>query len=149
MASTSLTGSLVSQAQSSLLQAQQERMVQQLKSPQAVTGDGKIEKSAQEFESMLLSTWLTQAEQSMATVPGAEDDEDAAGRDQMMSLGVQSLANSMAASGGIGIAKMIAKALHATADKAAAPANGTAGANGAAGSTNMPAVPAEGRTFEK
>ena len=149
MASTSLTGSLVSQAQSSLLQAQQERMVQQLKSPQAVTGDGKIEKSAQEFESMLLSTWLTQAEQSMATVPGAEDDEDAAGRDQMMSLGVQSLANSMAASGGIGIAKMIAKALHATADKAAAPANGTVAANGAAGSTNMPAASAEGRTFEK
>jgi Rod binding domain-containing protein len=149
MASTSLTGSLVSQAQSSLLQAQQERMVQQLKSPQAVTGDGKIEKSAQEFESMLLSTWLTQAEQSMATVPGAEDDEDAAGRDQMMSLGVQSLANSMAASGGIGIAKMIAKALHATADKAVAPANGMAAANGAAGPTNMPAVPAEGRTFEK
>ena len=122
MASTSLSGSLVSQAQSSLLQAQQERMVQQLKSPEAVTGDGKIEKSAQEFESMLLSTWLQQAEQSMATVPGAEDDEDAAGRDQMMSLGVQSLANSMAASGGIGIGKMIAKALHKAADKAAVPA---------------------------
>jgi Rod binding domain-containing protein len=72
----------------------------------------KIEKSAKEFESMLLSTWLQQAEQSMATVPGAEDDEDAAGRDQMMSLGVQSLATAMAASGGIGIASMIAKALH-------------------------------------
>ena len=142
MASTSLTGSLVSQAQSSLLQAQQERMVQQLKSPQAVTGDGKIEKSAQEFESMLLSTWLTQAEQSMATVPGAEDDEDAAGRDQMMSLGVQSLANSMAASGGIGIAKMIAKALHQAADKAAGPADGVAApANGAAGPTESLATP--------
>jgi len=146
MASTSLTGSLVSQAQSSLLQAQQERMVQQLKSPQAVTGDGKIEKSAQEFESMLLSTWLTQAEQSMATVPGAEDDEDAAGRDQMMSLGVQSLANSMAASGGIGIGKMIAKALHKAADKAAVPA---AEAAGAAVPTNSPAVPAESKRIEK
>ncbi len=72
-----------------------------------------------EFESMLLSTWLQQAEQSMATVPGAEDDDDAAGRDQMMSMGVQSLANSMAASGGIGIAKMVAKAMHAQVDKAA------------------------------
>jgi len=40
MASTSLTGSLVSQAQSSLLQAQQERMVQQLKSPQAAKRAG-------------------------------------------------------------------------------------------------------------
>lgn len=67
---------------------------------------------------MLLSTWLQQAEQSMATVPGAEDDEDAAGRDQMMSLGVQSLASSLTASGGIGIAAMIAKSLHATADRA-------------------------------
>ncbi len=76
------------------MQAQQDRMVQQLKSEQgSERATAKIEKSAQEFESMLLSNWLQQAEQSMATVPGAEDDEDAAGRDQMMSLGVQSLAN--------------------------------------------------------
>lgn len=119
MGSPILSGSLMSQAQSSLLESQQARMVAELQSPGAMNGDGKIEKSAQEFESMLLSTWLQQAETSMATVPGAEDDEDAAGRDQMMSLGVHSLATSMAASGGIGIAKMIAKALHATADKAA------------------------------
>ncbi|HUD55491.1 MAG TPA: hypothetical protein VMR02_09705 [Terracidiphilus sp.] len=136
MASTSLTGALVSQAQSSLLEAQQERMVQQLKSGQASNGDGKIEKSAQEFESMLLSTWLQQAEQSMATVPGAEDDEDAAGRDQMMSLGVHSLATSLAASGGIGIGKMIAKALHKAADSAA-------------GSTDRAAAPAGAKNIEK
>ena len=150
MASTSLTGSLMAQAQTSLIESQQSRMVQQLKSPEAVTGDGKIEKSAQEFESMLLSTWLQQAEQSMATVPGAEDDEDAAGRDQMMSLGVQSLANSMAASGGIGIGKMIAKELHKAADKAAGPTEG-AGVSGdrAAAPTERSAMPAEGRTFEK
>jgi Rod binding domain-containing protein len=36
----------------------------------------------------------------------------------MMSLGVQTLSTSMAASGGIGIAKMVAKAMHAAADKA-------------------------------
>jgi Rod binding domain-containing protein len=36
----------------------------------------------------------------------------------MMSFGVQSLATSLAASGGIGIGKMIAKAMHARADKA-------------------------------
>jgi Rod binding domain-containing protein len=35
-----------------------------------------------------------------------------------MSLGVQSLATSLAASGGIGIGKMVAKAMHAAADKA-------------------------------
>src|SRR5580692_966661 len=134
MASSSLTGALVNQAQTSLLEAQQDRMVQQLKSGQGTNGDGKIEKSAQEFESMLLSNWLQQAEQSMATVPGAEDDEDAPGRDQMMSLGVQQLANSLAASGGIGIGKLIAKALHKAADQAAAPAAGP----------GAPAAPAAG-----
>jgi Rod binding domain-containing protein len=66
---------------------------------------------------MLLSNWLQQAEQSMASVPGADDDEDAGAREQMMSLGVQSLATAMTASGGIGIAKMIAKALHSAADR--------------------------------
>jgi Rod binding domain-containing protein len=79
---------------------------------------------------MLLSSWLQQAEKSFATVAGADDDnQDAAGGDQMMSLGVQSLAESMAASGGIGIGKMIAKAMHASAEKAdAAAANADAGA---------------------
>jgi Rod binding domain-containing protein len=115
MSSSILGGSLAAQAQSSLLQMRQDRMLQQMKSPQ--TSDAKIDKSAQEFESMLLSTWLQQAESSMATVPGAEDDEDAGSREQMMSLGVQSLSTSLAASGGIGIGKMIAKALHASAAK--------------------------------
>ena len=115
MSSSILGGSLAAQAQASLLQTREDRMLQQMKSPQ--TNDARIDKSAQEFESMLLSTWLQQAESSMATVPGAEDDEDAGARQQMMSLGVQSLSNSMAASGGIGIGKMIAKALHASAAK--------------------------------
>jgi Rod binding domain-containing protein len=35
----------------------------------------------------------------------------------MMSLGVQSLSTSMAASGGLGIGKMIAKAMHSAADR--------------------------------
>lgn len=119
-------------AQSSLLQAREDRMLGQMQSLKS-GGDanGKIEKGAREFESMLLSTWLQQAEQSMATVPGAEDDDDAAGRDQMMSMGVQSLANSMAASGGIGIAKMVAKAMHAHVDKAAAKTPTTAESAGA------------------
>ena len=77
----------------------------------------KIEKGAKEFESILIGSWLQQAEQSFATVPGADDDEDP-GREQMMSLGVQTLSTSMTASGGIGIAKMVAKAMHAAADKA-------------------------------
>ena len=106
-------------AQTGLLQAQQDRMLQQAQAEKSSNQDAKIDKSSKEFESMLLSTWLQQAEQSFATVPGADDDDDA-GRSQMMSLGVQTLATSMADSGGIGIGKMIAKALHAQADKAAA-----------------------------
>jgi Rod binding domain-containing protein len=65
-----------------------------------------------------VGSWLQQAEQSFATIPGADDDDQDVGRDSMMSFGVQSLSTSMAASGGIGIGKMIAKAMHAAADKA-------------------------------
>jgi Rod binding domain-containing protein len=117
MATSSITGSLAAQAQDSLFEAREQRALQQLQSTPGSKSDTKIEKSAREFESMLLSNWLQQAEQSMATVPGADDDEDAGAREQMMSLGVQSLANSMTASGGIGIASMISKALHSVADR--------------------------------
>ena len=118
MASSSIAGSLALQAQAGLMQSQENRLTRQVAAAQTDPGDGKIEKSAREFEAMLLSNWLQQAEQSMATVPGAEDEDDgASGREQMMSLGVQSLAASFASSGGIGIASMIAKALHSAADK--------------------------------
>ena len=59
----------------------------------------------------------SQAELAFPVVPGADDDEDSGQRDQIMSLGVQALSTSLAASGGIGIGKMIAKSLHATAEK--------------------------------
>jgi Rod binding domain-containing protein len=119
---TSMIGPGGMNAQVNLQQAREMQLLQQIDTVKGSNDDAKIEKGARQFEAMLLSTWLQQAEQSFATIPGAEDDEDAAGRDQMMSLGVQSLSESLAASGGIGIAKMIAKALHAAADKAEAPA---------------------------
>src|SRR5580658_7648347 len=106
-------------AQTTALETRQDRMLQQLKAPATANDDKKIEKGAKEFEAILVGSWLQQAEQSFATLPGAEDDQDP-GRDSMMSLGVQTLSTSMAASGGIGIAKMVAKAMHAAADKAAA-----------------------------
>lgn len=115
MSSSILGGSLAAQAQTSLMRSRESSLLQQMKNPQST--DAKIDKSAQEFESMLLSTWLQQAEQSMGTAPGGDNDEDAGAREQMMGLGVQSLANAMAASGGIGIGKMISKALHASAAK--------------------------------
>jgi Rod binding domain-containing protein len=109
-------GSLSSQT--SALESSQDRTLQQMKAGKGANTDAKIEKGSREFEAMLLGTWLQQAEKSFATVPGGDDADQDVGRDQMMSFGVQSLATSMAASGGIGIGKMVAKAMHAAADKA-------------------------------
>jgi len=118
MASPLFAGSLGSSAQSNLMQSREDRMLQQIQGGANNPSDARIEKGAKEFESMLLGTWLQQAEQSMATVPGAEDEEDSAGKNQMMSLGVQSLSTALVASGGIGIARMISKAMHVAAEKA-------------------------------
>ena len=83
----------------------------------APTENAKIEKSAKDFESILLGSWLQQAEQSFGTVPGGDGDDDAdAGKDQLQGMAMQSLGTSMTNSGGIGIAKMIAKQLHKAQD---------------------------------
>ncbi|HUD22737.1 MAG TPA: hypothetical protein VMQ60_07820 [Acidobacteriaceae bacterium] len=105
-------------SQTSVLQVSTDRMIQGLKSPKSADDAAKIDKGAKEFEAILVGSWLQQAEQSFATVPGADEDDQDVGRGSMMSLGVQTLATSMAASGGIGIGKMVAKAMHAEADKA-------------------------------
>lgn len=126
MATPLLGSSLAASAQSSLMQSREDHLLKQMGSGEGNHDDAKIEKGAKEFESMLLSTWLQQAEKSMATVPGADDDEDAAGREQMMSLGVQSLSTAMVASGGIGIASMIMKAMHTAAQKQVSSPDSTA-----------------------
>ena len=83
----------------------------------AATENSKIEKSAKDFESILLGSWLQQAEQSFGTLPGGDDDGDAdAGKEQFAGMAMQSLGNSMTAAGGIGIAKMISSQLHKAAD---------------------------------
>jgi Rod binding domain-containing protein len=107
-------------AQTSMLQMNEDRMLQGIKSTKSELDSAKIDKGAKEFEAVLVGSWLQQAEQSFASIPGADDDEQDVGRGSMMSFGVQSLATSLAASGGIGISKMIAKAMHAAADKAEA-----------------------------
>lgn len=120
-----MTGVTALTMQTSLQQTRESRMLQQaqqLQSEQGSDNDDKIQKGAKDFEAMLLGSWLQQAEQSFATIPGADDDDDAGNRDQMMSFGVQALAQNLANSGGIGIAKMIADAMHRTADKAEVPA---------------------------
>ncbi|MDR3746433.1 MAG: hypothetical protein P4K80_09915 [Acidobacteriaceae bacterium] len=107
-------GSLSTQVNAS--QSNADILIQGVKSSKGVTDSAKIEKGAKDFEAVLVGSWLQQAEQSFATVPGADDGQDV-GRDSMMSLGVQTLATSMAATGGIGIGKMVAKAMHAAAEK--------------------------------
>jgi len=83
----------------------------------ASTENGKIEKSAKDFESILLGSWLQQAEQSFASLPGGDDDGDAdAGKEQFQGIAMRSLGDAMTAAGGIGIARMIAKQLHKAAD---------------------------------
>ncbi len=113
MGTSSGVGSLA--AATNLLQLQEARVVQK-GATQKLTDGAKIDKSSQQFEAILVGTWLNEAQQSFASVPGGDTDRDAGG-DQMMSLGVQSLSTSMAASGGLGIGKMIAKAMHAAADR--------------------------------
>jgi Rod binding domain-containing protein len=88
-----------------------------LQAGSAVTVDSKIEKSAKDFESILLGSWLQQAEQSFGTVPGGDGDDGAdAGKDQFQGLAMQSLGTSMTAAGGIGIATVISKQLHRAED---------------------------------
>jgi Rod binding domain-containing protein len=115
MGTISSFGSL--SAQTSVLQSRQDIMLRQMKSPAGASDDAKIEKGSKEFEAILVGSWLQQAEKSFATVPGADEDQDPGG-EQMMSLGVQQLATAMAANGGLGIGKMIAKAMHHNAELA-------------------------------
>ncbi len=117
------TSGIGAQAGTTLLDAQTDRALAQVHGGKA-SGPGenaKIEKSAKDFESILLGSWLQQAEKSFATVPGGdEDDDEDPGKDQFQSMGMQSLAGSLVASGGIGIARMIAGQLHRIDDAASA-----------------------------
>ena len=73
----------------------------------------KIEKSARDFESILIGQWLEQAEKSFATVPGDDPDKknQDAGQEQMRAIAFRSLADGLTKAGGIGIAAMIEKHL--------------------------------------
>jgi hypothetical protein len=102
--------------QTNALQAGQDRVMQQVTSSPSTSDDAKIEKGSQQFAAILVDSWLQEAQQSFATVPGADEDKDA-GDDQMMSFGIQSLGNSLAAKGIFGIGKMISQSMHTTVDK--------------------------------
>ena len=64
--------------------------------------------AAHEFEAVLLNTLLGSLEHSFASLPGKDSE---AGADNYQYLGMQALASSLAARGGVGIASMIARSL--------------------------------------
>ena len=72
----------------------------------------KLQKSAQQFEAILIAKWLEEAEASFAKLPGDDKDPDAdPGQDQFRSMAQQFLAESISSAGGLGIAAMIVKHL--------------------------------------
>jgi Rod binding domain-containing protein len=112
----------ISSAQNSLLNAQAAQLIKRTQAANSRPGvkpdnpdnkdDAKIDKSARDFESILLSGWLQGAEQSFAQVPGGDgEDDDDPGKDQFQGIAMQALGSAMTADGGIGIAKMIAQHL--------------------------------------
>jgi len=68
----------------------------------------KIVRAAQEFEAVLLNTLLGSLEQSFSAMPGKMI---GAGSDHYHYLGMQTLASSLAAGGGLGIADRIVRSL--------------------------------------
>jgi len=83
-----------------------------LKSNAQSKDDQKINKAAHDFESILIGQWLEEAKKSFASVPGGDPDATGdPGHDQLQSIAMQSLAQHMSKSGGLGIASMIIKQL--------------------------------------
>jgi Rod binding domain-containing protein len=77
------------------------------------SNSAKIQRSAREFEAVLLSHWLEQAERSFASVPGSDQDPDQdPGKDQFHAIAMQAVGGALTGGhGGLGIAAMVAKHL--------------------------------------
>jgi Rod binding domain-containing protein len=116
------TSTSISSAQAGSLNAQADQLLSRsraaLASPAPLSKvDAKIEKAGKDFESILVGSWLQQAEQSFAKVPGGDGmDDDDSSKDQFQGIAMQALAGSLTASGGIGIAKMITQHLRSAAE---------------------------------
>lgn len=72
-------------------------------------GRGDLASAAKEFESILLSQWLKEAESTFGSVPGNEEDDS--GGEQMRDFAMQHVATDVTNRGGIGIAPIVEKAL--------------------------------------
>jgi len=90
------------------------KATQLLQQPESVKSQNdKIDKSAKDFESLLLTNWLQGAQESFASVPGGDEDADAdPGHEQLQGFSMQSLGTALTAAGGIGLAHSIAQLLH-------------------------------------
>jgi Rod binding domain-containing protein len=114
-------------AQAGATNAQADKLLKQAKSnatgaAPSAKEDAKIAKAGRDFESILLGSWLQQAESSFGSVPGGDgEDEDDSGKEQFQGISMQALAGKLSASGGIGIAKMISSHLHDAAKGVKAP----------------------------
>lgn len=87
----------------------------------------QIEKSATDFEAILLGQLLEGAHKAFATVPGSDPNKDSdPGADNFRSIGLQTLATSLAQSGGIGIGSMLVKYLSRTTSPATSEGNSAA-----------------------
>lgn len=69
----------------------------------------RAKKAAQEFESLLLASWLQEIQHGFSGSLTGEDTDVAAG--SLQGLAVSAVSQAMAASGGIGVAKMILQQL--------------------------------------
>lgn len=103
---------LTSNAMSMLSRARATNATKQVQEQAGNSEDSKIKRSASEFESILLGTWLQSAEQSFASVPGSDEDEDQDPcKGQYQNFAIQAVATAITKSGGLGIAPMIASSL--------------------------------------
>jgi Rod binding domain-containing protein len=106
-------GSIGANASSVLSDAMSNRMSKQAEQLAGNPDQQKIERSATEFESILLGSWLQSAEKSFGTVPGGDPDSEDAdpGKQQFQSYAMQAVATALSKAGGIGIASMISSHL--------------------------------------
>lgn len=110
-------------------------IAQPANAPASAAPSPKLVKAAQDFEAILLSTWLEKLQQSYA---GPDDGTDPA-HGTLASMGTEAIASALAARGGIGIAKMLlqhmARSEGDSASSLASVASGAAGLRAAGQAT--------------
>ncbi len=91
------------------------------KLPSTTSKASDLSSKAKEFEAILLGQWLQGSATAFGSVPGGDEEEDA-GAEQMKGFAFQHLASGLAEKGGVGIAKIVEKAL--TGNEYGAPSSG-------------------------